>query len=1119
MYKKFTQFFCTPPGYIHKFLLIMKLSTLLLIVTLVQVSAAGFAQKVTYTQKNATLEQIIKEIRVQTGYNVIVSTDNSKNIQPMDVNFMNTPLTEVLDRILKDQPLNYEIKDKLVIIKEKEPTILDKLKSALTPSSNPGHDIVGRITNFHSEPLAGASVTIKRTRTGAITDANGSFTIRNVNSTDTLVCSFIGYSTKKIPVGDNASFDINLEETTNTLDQVVVQAYGETSQRYSTGDIVTVTAKDIEKQPVQNPLLALQGRVAGLDIQQTSGYASAPVLATIRGRGTIDPNQVTDPLYIVDGVPLTVVNVGGTSNSTSGSSGFIQNGLPNPANGQSPLFSLNPSDIETITVLKDADATSIYGSRAANGVILINTKKGKAGQTQFSVNEQAGFSAVTKYYQMLNTPQYLAMRQEAFRNDGILPDASNAPDLVNWDPNRYTNWQKALWGHLGKTNNTSLSLTGGNEITTFRIAGSYEHSEEITSASGADQRASVSVNLTHHLLHQKMTVSFTTNFSFTQSDMITLPGQVTFAPNAPSIFTANGQLNWADWDAAGLSNPGTGFLQPYTSKANFLTSNLTVSYQFLKGLTISTNFGYNNAQVNQTQLIPIASQDPASNPYGAAYFGNNSNKNWIIEPQLNYAAQLGPGKFTALIGASAQEITTDGTYIQGTGYVSDALLGSVSNAPARDAQDNYGVYRYASVFGRIGYILDDKYILNLNARRDGSSNYGPGNQYGNFASVGGAWIFSQENWFKDHPSFLSYGKLRGSYGLTGSDGGIPYGYITRWSAANLFSYNGIQPLKPTQHANPDYQWQENRQLEIALDMGFFKDWVTANVVYYRKTTGNQLLKYPTPIFSGFGSVVANLPAIVQNAGWEFTIGGKGFHTQYLSWAPAFNFSINQNKFVSYSGIPNPYFQNSLIGHPLNGIYVLHYTGVDPQAGQYTYQDVNHDGVITTKPVSQGGDMYFKKLSPSFQTGFGFNSDFKGLTLSLFFSVKKQIGINALAQGSAPGRFNNNQPVEVLARWQQPGDITNVGKFSTQSNQDPNGYLGQSDIGYTDASYIRLQNASLAYKLPDKTAKKLGMTGCSFFIHANDLFTITGYKGIDPETQSFGGMPPVRTITGGFSLTF
>jgi TonB-linked SusC/RagA family outer membrane protein len=1109
-----------------KMLRIMKLTAFILLIGCLQATAHGVAQdRITFSGDDVTLKKVFTVIKKQTSYLFLYNDELLLHAKKVSINVRNASVEEVLAACLKDQPFDFTIKGKTIfIINKPEPEKKDPpvINEALFD------DIKGRITNAQGEPLSGANIVIKRTGKGTQANANGEFVLKGVGPDEVLTITYTGYSPQIVKVNGRTNLILVMNLSDNELDEAVVQGYGTTTRRFATGDIGVVTAKDIEKMPVTlNPLMALQGRVAGLDIQQTSGYASAPIKATIRGLSSVNPEQIPDPLYIVDGVPLTVLNIGKAQNNGTGSYGFLQNaGLIGPANGQSPLFSVNTSDIESITVLKDADATSIYGSRGANGVILITTKSGKPGKTRLNIHVEEGVNMVARYWKMLNTPEYLNMRREALKNDGLTPIVRNAPDLMIWDTTRYTDWQKALYGKAGKVINVQASLTGGNVQTTFRLGASYTHSTAITTASGADQKATVSLNITHHSVDRRFSVTFSNGYSFTKSDMISLPGRINYAPNAPSIFDSSGNLNWKEWNAARSfgatnANPFAILLQPYTAKTNFLNSNMVVGFQPFHGFDVSVSFGFNNAQANQISLIPIASQDPLDNPTGSSNFGNNRNTNWIIEPQINYNAPFGPGIISVLMGGSIQKTITDGIWIYGSGYNNDALLRTISNAPSKLASENYAEYRYAAVFARLGYDIDHKYLMTLNARRDGSSNYGPGNEFGNFASIGAAWIFTEENWFKKKLRFISFGKLQGSYGTTGSDGGIPYGYITRWSSKDLLTYNGVQPLIPTQHANPDYRWQLNRKLEGSISLGFFKDWVTIRAAYYRSRTNNQLLAYPTPMLSGFGTVQTNLPALVQNQGWEFTIGGKGIRTKFFNWAPSINFSFNQNKFVSFPGLGSSPFRNlGMIGQPLNGLYVLHYAGVDPQTGQYTYADRNHDGVISQSYIASGkGDVYFKKINPSIATGFGFNFDVKGFNLALFFNAKKQDGINAISQGSNPGQIGRNQPVLVLARWQKPGDVTNVGKFSTIGAMDPNGYLGNSDIGYTDASYIRLSNLSLTYTFSDSWAKKGGMQSCNLYIRASNIFTITRYKGIDPETQNFGGMPPIRTITGGLSVNF
>jgi len=1096
---------------------IMKLMAIIVLAGCLQVSATGFGQTITLSEKNAPLQKVFRDIYNQTGFEFFYNDDLLQQAKRISLDVKDASLQSVLDICFRDQPFDFVIQDKTIIVKDR---IKQKSDQIVTP---PG-EVKGRVTNEQGEPIENANVIIKRTKRGTITNAKGEFTLKDVRKDDEITISFIGYKNKTFKAANLTNLQLILEVATNELDKVVVQAYGTTSQRFTTGDIGTVTAAEIERQPVMNPLLALQGKIAGLDVTQTNGFVSAPIKIEIRGRSAINSQFTSDPLFVIDGVPLTVLEISGNSNYQYGSYGFLQSGMGSPANGQSPFFNINPADIESIEVLKDADATAIYGSRGANGVILITTKKGKAGKNQFSLHVNEGVNKVTKYWQLMNTPQYLAMRREAYNNDGLaITLANGAYDLLQWDTTRNTDWQKELYGGTGKATDIEGSLSGGDELNTFRIGAGYANSTDILTVSGANQRGSLSLSMGHHSRDQRFDVGVSSSYSFTDVNMISLPSSVLLPPDAPPVYDSAGNLNFAGWGVANSRTRGlypfSNLKEPYNSMTSFLNSSLGLNYQPVKGLKLTASLGYNNAQAIQQQLTPIASQDPIYNPTGTAQFGNSRNTNWIFEPQATYDAVLSKGRINVLVGGSIQQTTTDGSQTYGTGYASDQLLQTISDAPNVYASDLYGEYRYAAIFGRINYNWEDKYILDLNARRDGSSRFGPGKQFGNFSSVGAAWIFTEEKIIKDNLHFLSFGKLRGSYGTTGSDGIGDYGYLTRWSASGLLPYNGIQPLVPTQHADPNYQWQVNKKLEGAIDFGFVKDRFHLTVAYYRNRCGNQLISFPTPLFSGFGSVVANSPALVQNDGWEFTASLKVVDSKNFSWTMSFNTAINRNKLVAYPDIAqSPYANSLVVGQSLNIIQKLHYIGVDPQTGLYSFQDKNHDGQIIMEPGNPLSDSYDYNLSPKFFGGLGMSFSYKRLQLSLFFSGKKQIGNNGyLVSGDYAGSAQN-APTEIIGQeWKRPGDIASFGKYT---NNPSNGNLASnSDLSYTDASFIRLSNLAISYSLPSSFIKKMGMRNCSLFIHTNNLFVITKYKGLDPETQSFGSMPPQKVIVAGLSFDF
>lgn len=1130
----------------------MKITAMIMFLACLQVSATGYAQLISLSEKNVPLPKVFKEIERQSGYDFLYTYELVEQMGNVSIKVKNVSLQQALEECLKGKSLEYTLVDKTVVIKKKERIPASEPSNKLTPPD----DITGVITTNDGEPLMGANIVIKRTRKGTQTDASGVFTIKDVQPGDTLVISFIGYQSKSLRLGPKVGdviallpskagdvltqipgdfILISLELTDNQLDEAVVRGYGTTTQRTITGNIATITSKQIATQPVMNPLMALQGRVAGLVITPTSGYTNGRARVELRGRNFLGTEFTSDPLYIIDGVPLTVLNVGNVGGTVSssylgGSAGFDQGGfLPG---GLNALSGLNPADIERIEVLKDADATAIYGSRGASGVILITTKKGKAGKTNLEVSITKGYSEVSRHWQMLNTPQYLQMRREAFKNDGLIPTVANAPDLMQWDTTRYTDWQKELWGGIGKYTDVQAALSGGDQRTNFRLSANYQQQTEILTSSGGNQRAGVSFNVNHTTQDQRLLVSFTTNYSYNKVDAISVPGSVTLPPNAPAIYDSLGNLNWRGWQLApgtqgAVSYPFAPLLRPATTQSNFLISNLRFSYQVLKGFNLVASLGYNTQQGKQSQRRPIASLDPRLNPRGSARFGTNQNNNWIFEPQATYSHFVGKGKLDVLLGGSAQSTSTNALSVIGEGYTNDALLRSVSSAVTSISTESDAQYKYAAVFGRISYNWEDKYILNLNARRDGSSRFGADQRFGNFGSVGLAWVASQEKWLKQWlPAQISFVKLRASYGTTGSDAVQDYKYLSQWGSTNaqtraLLPYDGVAALQAQQHVNPRFQWQENRKLEGALSLGFLNDRITLDVAWYRNRCDNQLTDIPLPSYTGFTTVTSNWEASVENSGWEFVTAASLLRTTHFSWLVNANLAINRNKLLAYPNIEKSTYTNQyLVGQSLNNEYVFHYTGVDPETGQYSFEDRNGDGIITGQGAALLGsatdDRVGYNLSPKWTAGLGNELRYKNLSLNFFFTLVNQIGRNSLI-GVPTGAFN--MPTEMFEnRWQKPGDVTDVGRLTSSFLTSRLNYA-TSDALYTDASYVRLQNLALSYSLPTKLVRKAGMQGCRVFMNAQNVLTFTRYQGIDPTIQSFGGLPSAKVFTGGISFNF
>ncbi len=1101
----------------------MKLIAMLLLGCCLGLSAATYSQTITLKGENIALKDVFAQVQAQSGYRVLVNKALLESAESISIIAEDMPLDEFLQTVLKSQPLDYRLEGKNIFLSRREaPSCRDANTPAVigTESREIGKkspllafsEVRGRVTDTIGISLGRASVNVKDYRLSTLTAADGTFTLKNVPDDAILVVSFMGYQSLQLPAKPQMGI-IQLQPSLSPLDEVQVIAYGTTTRRLSTGNVITVTAAEIEKQPVMNPLQTLQGRVSGLVVTQTSGYASAPFKVELRGRNNISDRFTSEPFYVLDGVPLTVSEIGGISSYTGGSTGFLQNGMPTPSRGQSPIFSINPSDIENIEVLKDADATAIYGSRAANGAILITTKKGKSGKVRFDGNTSYGSSAVTREWDMLNTQQYIEMREEAFKNDNLEMTASNAYDLLTWERDRYTDWQKYAWGRTGKVTDAQGGISGGNNQINFRLGSGYNRRTDITTTSGGDERLSLSLNLGYKSANQRFGLTFSNIYSYAKSDMVFIGGvnPAMLSPNAPDILDLDGDLNYAGWKPTVF--PFASFYQPYTGKTNFLNSSLALTYEVFKGLNIRANFGYSTTDARQTQLTPIYSLDKtlSTPPTGSAYFGNNNVGNLTFEPQIDFNRFVYGGQLNILIGSTVQSNTTRGQSIEGVGYTSDLLLRTISNAPNKNADELFGEYRYAAVFGRINYNLMNRYIVNFSGRRDGSSRFGENKNFGDFGAIGAAWIFSEESFIKNNFRLISFGKIRGSYGTSGSDAIGDYRYLSRWTSSGYFSYGEISPLVPLQHSNNFYHWSTNKKLEAALDIGLLADKLLFSIAWYRNRCDDQLIDLPLASYTGFSSVTANLPANVENKGLEFNVSGSIINAKDLNWSLTFNTGINRNKLLSYPNLEQSPFANQyIVGQSLNFRRVLHFTGVDPQTGLYTVEDKNNDGEISTN-FGPTDDRYIVDINPKFTGGIGSNLNYKGVNLSLFFQMVRQEGINALyTLGMNPGSIGNTSTYVFDNRWRQAGDITDVAKFTTVPDISFSNFYNSDGI-YTDASFIRLSNLALSYALPTGLIDKTGLQSVQIRVTAQNLFVITNLKGLILKPRILEECPLPRSL--------
>jgi TonB-linked SusC/RagA family outer membrane protein len=1112
----------------------VKLTAFLFLAACLHVSAKGYSQTVTLSRTNVSLVSVFQEIQRQTGYNFLFTYEELEGVGPVTVDLRNVPLNDAIGSCLQGKPLTWSIVEKTVVIKPR--AALPKSDLPDTEAPDPGGPIHGRVADSVGNPLDGASVTIKGTKIGTKTNVKGEFEIKNFPNGSVLVISYLGYSVKQVVPPANGFVYAILQRSQDILDAPIVQAYGTTSRRLNVGSITTVDAETIARQPVTNVLLALQGQVPGLNITATSGVPGSSVQVQVRGQNTLQNGlgfkPYDQPLFIIDGTPFAPQN--GISNQLGNLS--TPTGQVNFQAGLSPFNGINPLDIESISVLRDADATSIYGTQGSNGVILITTKKGKPGKTAFSLNVNTGFNYDARSIKFMNTPQYLQMRKDAFAADGITPSANPgdpgyAPDLTIFDQNKYTDWQKVIYGKTSNNTNVYASLSGGSQNTTFLASAGYTRSDYNFPGNFADQRLSLHNSVHHTSTDNRLTIDLGTDFSFDQNNSAQSGNsKVLNPPNLPDLRDAAGNLVW-NYKGADLTNYQfyANLKEPTLAQTYNLNSTLRLGYKILPGLSVTGNFGYSRNTTNEHNETPLAAQNPMY-ATATADFANSAYQTIIAEPQIDYKTNIGKGALSVLAGASYKKNLSSSFSILGTGYANDNFLGSIDGATTTYPYDASNIYKYSAGFGRIQYVYDRKYIISFNGRRDGSSNFGPGNRFGNFGSAAAGWIFSEEKAFKKALPFISFGKLYGSYGTTGSDGSTSYQYQAFWKPiSGVPAFQGVQPSLPVNLYNPDYSWALKKSLTASLDLGFFHDRLALTASFYRDREGNQLAGYPLPAQVGLSSVLENLHATVQNKGWEFMLNSTNIKTKYFTWSTNFNLSLNRNKLLSFPNLAASSYANTyVIGQPTNVVFGFKFKGLNPTTGLYEFYDRN--GKATSNPnfeyASQGGDLApITNTQVKYMGGFGNTFSYKRFSLNVFFQFSSQTATNWLAAVNYlyPGVQQQNLPVQALNYWKGPGDNTPLQRLGSGYGSPAiasAGAFGQSTGGYSDDTYFRLKTLSLSYNLSDAALKRLHIKDCRVFINAQNLLTFTDYKVGDPEL--FGNLtafPLQRIVAGGLSFNF
>jgi TonB-linked SusC/RagA family outer membrane protein len=939
------------------------------------------------------------------------------------------------------------------------------------------------------EPIIGATVSVPEKKSGTLTDYDGAFVIDAQNLPTVLKVSFVGYREQQVDVYDNSEpVTIELTEVTDVLQEVVVVGYTQTKRSSRTGAITSVAAADFSATAAAGFNEKIQGQAPGLIVSGSQGTPGSAVF--VRLRGTTSINAGNEPLYIIDGVPFN-------SNSLQ----TISNG------GQStnPLSDINASDIERIEILKDANATAVYGARGANGVILVTTKRGAKGRkTQVTLTAELGTAKAAKLWDLATGPEHAQILNEAWINDGgdpaLVPYRPVSEGGLGTPEEQQTYDRQSVAFRTATSHNYSATVSGGNDRTSFFLGAEYTSQEAIIKTQDFS-RYGFRFNLDHDI-NRKVSISTSNSISHTKRSLSRIansPKGILQASvhHATLLSPYNEDGSYARY---GIFDNIYSLIENSNHHTYGIRSlnNVALTWKILDNLSFksSASIDYNNYREKRYFNTELADGQPDGNATDAT----STYYTATAEQLLNYNLNIGRNQFlSAFLGNSVQYTSYRTQTLTASGFPSDEFQ-ELSSAAITTASTSASSSSLVSWFGGVNYSLLDRYSFDANLRADASSRFGSDNRWGYFPSVGAAWRLSQESFLR-RVKQVNELKLKASLGWTGNQNISDFASQGLWSGGGV--YSDESGLLHTQLANPQLKWETTRQWNVGLEAAFFNNRLSLELNYYNKYTYDLLLENPIPAKTGFSSTYSNVGEM-SNRGVEFQITGTLIQNKDWEWTSTFNISHNRNM-IEY--LPNSFSQYDRDwvrleqGKPMYSFWLYKQLYVDPETGNAVYDDVNGDGKITTADRQICGDAW-----PDFTGGWRHTLRYKNWDASVFFyfSVGNDVfNMNRYFQEHGGIRGTNwGLAKSQMRRWTQPGDITDIPKASTLPNADGsynNGFASSRFL--EDGSFLRLRTASIGYTLPGSLTKKVGIEKARVYVNATNLFTITNYSGADPESNT------------------
>ena len=1093
-----------------------KMKTLLLLgVLLFGFTVSAQSQKVSLDFKNERVEKVLASIKSQTGMSLVFSDQLVDVNRKVTMQLKDVTLKEALTRLLSGTDLTFEIRNNKIYFIEK--------KAVSRPGSKKKR-VMGVVKDVMGEPLIGANVVEKgRSTNGVITDFNGKFTLE-VDESASLVVSYIGYLAQDIPTKGKGDFHIILKEDTNTLDEVVVTGYGDFKKATYTGSASVLTTEKLEALPVVSVGQMIESNIPGISV--VAGTSSQPgAKTTLRVRGVASMNASTEPLYVLDGVPIPSYDLSNfTSMSEAGGMGFIE--------------TLNPADIESITVLKDAASASLYGAKGANGVVLITTKKGKEGKLRVNMAAKYGITDFAYTYRpLMGGEERRKLIHEGLVNfqldKGVSEQEAQQYADANIDqyakrlPQGYSDWESALF-KTGYQQDYNLSASAGNQNSSF--IGSLGYTKQTgVSLNSEMERFTGRVDASNK--YKK--VEFGMNASFSWTKNVHLPegkfygsaiyaSKVNLTPSTP-IYNEDGTYASGYRENNGYNPILEAEVNDYYARTVRAMGTAKIAYNVWDNLKVSSVF-----TVDYSLTKDFFFQSPDGRD-GATYQGRGRMQmtdriRYTSQNNLTYSKTFGKHSVSAVTAFEVMKYDYEDLYAAKKTYGQDINTSLGNAADPIDADQKLQEDALMSYVASVNYSYDDKYYASFSFRRDGSSRLSPDTRWGNFWSLSASWRLSQERFMQPLKSVLSDLKLRASYGVNGNLPSSYYGYQSTYTTGAFYS-GKPSPWESTL-GNEELTWEKNYALNLGLDIGLFSR-VNVSLDWYTRTTKDLLMSKQLNSISGFSSLLTNVGQM-RNTGVELEVRSNNIKTKDFSWTTAFNLSHNKNKILKLADLPwfvdGRYVRKE--GYPFNTIYLREYAGVDPETGSALYYDNQQDenGNYTKNKVTDPGQaspIPLKDITPTISGGFmnTFNYKFIDLSFNLSYSFGGYSYDNASYILQDDGySVISNKSTEQRRRWQKPGDITDVPRF-VYGNKKGGNYNSSRAIHSTD--HIRLKSLILGLNAPKAWLQKLGIGNARIYFSGTNLLTWAAYDQYDPEMSGVVGFytPPLKTYAFGLELKF